>query len=222
MTDASLAAVWVAVLLGGAGFCVLARRSGVPATYVRDLLHVGAGMWPLGWPFWRGPAVPMALAAAGAATTVLVPLFSRRAAAAAAFRASISDGDERWTGVALYAVSFGIFTALGLWLGGFPAAAALLALALGDGVGGAVGRRFGRIRFSTPWAKAKSLEGSVTVALLSALAVALAALRFGAPASFGTVAAAGALSAVVEALSPRGTDNLTVPAAVWLFLRGAP
>lgn len=220
MSDGTLLLVWMVLLLAGTAFCVLARRSGVPATYVRDLLHIGAGVWPLGWTLWTAPQAPVGLAVAGAATTLLVPLLSRKTAALALFRESISDKDERWDGVALYGLSFAVFTTLGLRLAPFPAAAALLALALGDGIGGAVGRRFGRLRYRPPGAKTKSLEGSVTVALLSMAGVLIASLRFGVPLTPGRLAAAGLLAALVEAWSPRSTDNLTVPAAVWLFLRG--
>jgi len=54
------------------------------------------------------------------------------------------------------------------------------------------------------------------VAAAAALGVARAGWWLGAPPSVGLVLGLGATAAVVEALSPRGTDNVTVPIAVWL------
>ena len=218
MNDALLLAMWLMLVLGAIGFCVAARRAGVAATHLRNLVHVGAGLWPLGWAFWHDPAAPVTLALAGAGATFAVPALAGRARALASFRDSIADGDERWSGVQVYGVTFAAATALAFVSSPFAPAAALLALALGDGVGGAVGRRFGRRFFAVAGGKRKSLEGSAAVALLSAAAVALAAHVFSAPIPPLAIAAAGLLAAVAEAVSPAASDNAVLPAAVWAFL----
>ena len=222
MTDGWLAAIWVLVLAAGFAVCVALRALGVPRTYLRDLLHVGVGIWPLGWPFWKSVTFPIAVAGAGLAVTLAVPLAGRRIAAAARLRDSVSGEDEQWRGLVLYAASAAALTCAGMFTDPFPAAAGLLALALGDGIGGAVGRRFGRHRFALPFAKEKTVEGSAAVAVFAAIGVSLAARWFGAPVTWPWIAAAGAVGSLAEALSPRGTDNVIVPAAVWALLSARP
>src|SRR5258707_8763730 len=149
----------LALGLGLAG-CVQLRRWGVPTTYVRDLLHVGAGVWVLGWPFWHHWITPVAITAGAALLIAMGPSLARRIPAAASFRDSVSDADERWMGLVFYTLAFAFLTAAGMCLERYSAAAALWALCLGDGVGGAFGRRLGRHSFSVPGGKRKSLEGS--------------------------------------------------------------
>jgi dolichol kinase len=71
-----------------------------------------------------------------------------------------------------------------------------------------------------PWAKTKSVEGTLVVAVLAALGTAMAALLSGVPLSLGRVVAAGLAAAVAEAVAPRATDNVLVPLAVWLVTGG--
>jgi dolichol kinase len=211
--DALLTVACGAVLGVGLGGAVLLSKLGLLArTYVRDLVHVGTGVWVLGWPLWSSPIAPIAITAgASVATLVARPRVLREA---------LTGGDERWSGVAIYVVTYAVFTAVAfLDRLAFPAAAALLALSLGDGIGGAVGRRYGARFFRAPGGKQKSLEGSLTVGVMAALGVALASSWFGADVSVVTIVLAGAIAAIAEAAAPRGTDNAILPACVWLFLR---
>jgi len=222
--DGWLAIAWLGVLVVGVAACVGLRRAGVPMTYVRDVLHVGAGVWPLGWGSWSGGVVPSAIAASGALALVAVPALAKRSSAARGVRDAISGEDERFSGVALYAVSAAAFTALAmLWrAAAAPAAAgALLALALGDGIGGAVGRRFGRRPLRVPFGKPKSWEGAAAVTAFAAAGAWIALRWYGAPASPLAIAGAGVVAGLAEALAPRATDNLLVPAAVFAWLRFA-
>ncbi len=221
MHDGLLVLAWSAVFAGGLGFCLSLARRGLPRTYVRDVLHVGAGVWPLGWPAWRSPWPPVLVAAAGAALLVALPWIAGRSVRARALEGAVSGGDEAWSGLALYGLSAAAFTAVGL-LGRapFPAAAALLALALGDGIGGLVGRQWGRHRYRLPWAKTKSLEGTLGVAWFAAHGTAMAGLLYGAPLTAGRVLGAGVAAALAEAVAPRATDNVLVPLLVWLVAGG--
>lgn len=218
MTDLAFALAWVALLAAVAGACVVLHRRGVPLTSLRDVVHVGAGLWVLGWPLWHTRTAPVVFAACGAAAACAVPLFSRRLAAVGRFRESISDDSERWSGIALYGLSYATFTAAAFNGARFPAGAALLALAIGDGFGGVVGSRFGRHFFTAPGAKRKSLEGSAAVAIGSALAALISSARFGVPVAPVPLVASALAAAAVEAVAPQGTDNVLVPAAVWLTL----
>lgn len=215
MSEAAQAALWLGVLTLGLLFCVLIHRLGVPNTYVRDLLHVGAGIWPLGWPFWHRAAVPISIALGATAGLLLVPTLAPRFRLLARLQQSVSGRDERWSGLVLYAASFAVMTWAGLRGNPFPAAAALFALALGDGIGGAIGRRFGRHFFNAPGGKRKSVEGSAAVAALSLVGAVLAAQYFRVQVSAVALVLLGLVAAIAEAASPQATDNALVPASVW-------
>jgi len=99
---------------------------------------------------------------------------------------------------------------------------AALLLAVGDGVGEPVGVRLGRHPYyvPVPWPGGRhrrTVEGSVAV-FAASLAVALCCFWDGCVGSLfvvrlGAAAAVGLAVSVVEAVSPRGTDNFTVPVA---------
>jgi dolichol kinase len=218
VSDGLQAAIWCAILVAGLGGAIVVKGFGLATTYVRDLLHIGAGIWVLGWPGWSGAAIPTAIVGIVMAGTLLVPWLAERVRLAARLRDAVSNGDERWSGLERYTISYAVLTAVGLSRDPFPAAAALLALSLGDGVGGAVGRRFGRISFTAPGGKRKTIEGSITVAIMTAIAVLVAAAWLETPTTAASVIGAGIVGASAEAFAPRATDNVVVPAAVWLFL----
>ena len=215
MVDASLAALWVSILVGGLLVAAGLRRWGLSLTHVRDVLHVGAGVWPLGWPFWHGAVAPLAIVWGALLAMAAVPSLGRRVPWLSRLRDGVSSQEEQWSGLVLYTFSVAVLTTVGLFRAPFPAAAALLALALGDGVGGAVGLAFGRRRYRALGGKGKSLEGSLTVALFSALGVALAARWFSVPVGVGLLALAGVVAAAAEAVSPRATDNVVLPGCVY-------
>ena len=221
MHDGLLVVLWSAVFAGGLGVCLWLAGRGLPRTYVRDALHVGAGVWPLGWGAWQSPWPPIAVATVGFAVLLSVPLLGRRLEAARSLERSVSGDGEAWSGLVLYGLSAAALTAAGL-LGKspVPAAAGFLALALGDGLGGLVGRVWGTHRYRVPWAKTKSVEGTVVVAVFASVGAVIAGLWFGAPVPAARVLGAGAAAALAEALAPRATDNLLVPLAVWLVTGG--
>jgi dolichol kinase len=210
MSDLILVLFWTIVLAGGLFACVILSRF-VAVTYVRDLLHVGAGVWVLGWPWWEGVLAPATIVLAALAMTLLLP----RLPIARPLVDAISGGDESWSGITGYTASFALFTLLGLTGDPLPAAAALLALSLGDGLGGLVGRRFGRVRIGLPFAKPKTLEGSLVVFLGAFLGAHLAALALGTSIGFGAAATLALAASLAEAFSPRSADNLFVPLATF-------
>ncbi len=218
MGDTARAVLWVCVLFGGVAVAAALGRFGLKRTHVRDVLHVGAGVWPLGWPFWHAVRLPIAIAGAALLGMASLPLLAPRVRWAARAMDSVSSEDERFTGLVLYTASVAVLTAVGLLGRPFPAAAALLALALGDGLGGAVGLAYGRHRFRAPGGKPKSLEGALGVALFSTLGVWLAMAWFSAPLGFGLAVLAGSVAALAEALSPRAMDNVVLPGCVFCLL----
>jgi dolichol kinase len=219
MMDLLLTAVWLGVLLAGIGATLVLRTWGLRSTHARDLLHIGAGIWVLGWPLWDGWLAPTLIVLAALTGVAAVPRLALRSRLARRFVDSVTGGDERYAGLVQYAGSFAILTPVGVLWHPFPAGAALLALAWGDGPGGLVGRRFGSRRFELPYGKPKTLEGTITVAVGAALSAALAALWLGPSSTTAALAVAavalGLVAAAAEALSPRGSDNALVPAAVF-------
>lgn len=210
--DVALFAGWSVVLAGALFLAFWARGKGVGADLIRDALHVGCGVWVLGWTRWNAPLAPIVMAAIAALIAFLLPLspnFSR-------WKSAISSGNERWAGIALYTTSYAVLTAVAFLISPFAAAAALLALSFGDGIGGFIGRTWGRLRYAT-LGKTKTVEGSVAVAVASAFGVGIASCWFDVSLSLATIAAAGILAAFIEAVAPRASDNVLLPAAVWAF-----
>jgi dolichol kinase len=139
VTDVGLTAVLGVALMTALASAVALARAGVPRTYVRDLIHVGAGSWVLAWPWFAGATAPIAITAAALALVLMGPRQLRDA---------ISGDDERWGGVVLFVAAHAALTTVAFLEPGdrkLAAAGALLALSLGDGIGGLVGRRSGRI-----------------------------------------------------------------------------
>jgi len=218
VADAVLSFLWVGILLSGLAAAAGLRRLGLSKTHVRDVVHVGAGVWPLGWPFWHAAYAPLGIVFLAFFAMAAVPLLARHALWAGRLSDAVTSGDERFSGLVLYTLAVAVFTCLGLFRAPFAAAGALLALALGDGIGGAVGVALGRHHFAVPGGKRKSLEGSLTVAAFSTLGVLLAAFWFSVPLGLGVAVVAGLVAAVSEALSPRATDNVVLPACVFCVL----
>lgn len=214
MTDLHLTAMWACALGAGLAGALVVRGVGLATTYVRDLLHVGAGVWVVGWLWWNDVAAPMAIVGAVAVAIALVPAVAPHVDAVARFRRTVSDRDERFGGLIVYTLSFVVMTWLGLTRDPFPAAAALLSLSLGDGIGGAVGRQLGRRFYATPFGKRKSLEGTAAVAIAAAIGVTIAAELFGVELAAWRIAVLGVVAAAAEGIAPRSSDNALVPAAV--------
>lgn len=215
MTDLAFGGLWAGILVAGIAACVIARAIGVASTYVRDVLHIGAGIWILGWPWWDGALVPVVIVACAALATAAMPHLARHSTIAARIVRSVTGGDERWTGLVHYTFAYAAFTTTAMVGDPFPAAAALWSLSLGDGIGGAVGRRFGSCRYQMPGAKVKSLEGSLAVLVAAAAGAWSAGQLFAHPITFATALGLGLVASAAEALAPRSTDNLLIPIAVW-------
>jgi len=225
LKDTFLTLLWLGILGGGAFFCVFVKRKGLRTTYVRDLLHIGTGLWVFGLPFWEKAAAPVSIVSLAFAGVILVPLFRRCVPALDGFYGSVSDGEERWTGIVIYVFSFALFTSLGFFLHRlFAAACAMGSLAVGDGLGGLLGSGLGKRRYRLPWAKDKSYLGSLAVAAGSLAAILIVACWFRYLADlplvfeWGHFLIGAALAALAEAISPRSSDNFFLPAALFVYL----
>ena len=139
MADAGLAAGWVLLLVAAVGGGARLRRWGMPAADVRDALHIGAGVWVLGWPLWSAWQVPLLIVTASVVSALMVPALTQRHEWARRLYESVADGDERWSGVSLYIVAFATLYGRRTSLASVPCG------------GGAFGARVGRRTWERRW-----------------------------------------------------------------------
>ncbi len=221
MHDGLRVLLWSAVFAGGLGVCLWLSRRGLARTYVRDLLHVGAGVWPLGWWAWQSPWPPIVVATTGFVLLIAVPLLARRFAAAGKLERAVSGEGEAWTGLVLYAFSAAVFTAVGL-LGHAPfpprrrcsrwrsaTGSAVSSGGCGDATGSASPGRRRRASRARRWWPPSRRSGR----------------RWP---DFSTVCRSRRAGSSERAsrlrwrkrVAPRATDNVLVPLAVWLVAGG--
>jgi len=176
--------------------------SGYSSHLLRELTHIVMGVWPILWLMFNYKE-----------SALLVPLVVTiiLALAPEKIRRVFSRGDEKHIGLVLYAFSFTIITYF-FWKT-FMGAAAIFCLSFGDGLGGFIGSRFGRHRYKLPWVKEKSIEGSLTILIVSVLAILLANILYPASSGFNYLIAliGGLFVTFIEAISPYHSDNLTIP-----------
>ena len=194
---------------------MVVHQRGMATTHVRDLLHIGTGVWLLGLKFWNNPQFPILITGTACLMVIVLPLLGDKWNELNIFLKSVSDQEEKWTGIALYVVSYTLFTALGVLYSPFPAVAGLVSLSLGDGLGGFIGRKYGRRTYRFPWAKTKSYLGSAAVFSGSLGGIILGALWFEVPLNLWLFPTLAAVATLVEAAAPRSSDNLLIPLSVF-------
>jgi phytol kinase len=197
----------------------LRRTFGVRREWTRKLVHIGAGMWVFGalalFDSWQLGVLPFATFIAGNYLFYRYRIFDAM------------DEPGGTLGTVYFAIAMTMLFGL-LWRPAGPidrapyAVAGAMALTWGDALAALVGQRFGRHRYQL-WGSQRSLEGSATMFAASAVAMFLAlALLPGSwlspasvalePARALAAALLGASAATLaEAVSPHGTDNLSVP-----------
>ena len=209
----------------------LHRAWKVSQDLTRKLVHVGAGMWVFGalalFDRWQWGILPFA-------TFIVANYMFHRYRV---FKAM--DAEQSTLGTVYFALAITVLFGL-LWRPQGPvdhapiAVAGAMALTWGDALAALVGQRFGRHRYQV-WGSERSWEGSAALLVAAAAAIFLALTLL--PGSWlcpharlvgsGTSLLAALLGAIAaalaEALSPHGTDNLSVPfaaAAVVLLVVG--
>jgi phytol kinase len=192
----------------------LRKWRGYSVEFTRKFIHIAVGMWAYG--------------------TVL--LFERRTFAIIpplAFVAinafsywqgtfkAMETGEKGQLGTIYFPISFAVLVWL-LWDRPHLLVASLMPMTWGDALAAVAGRRIGRRRYTVA-GSVRSLEGSAVMFLVSWVAT-LAPLLLLAPTPTNLVAVAGIAAVtslgatIVEAISPWGIDNLTVPAVSALIL----
>lgn len=197
----------------------IGKKLNWPISITRKITHVGAGMWVWGilalFDHWYFGIIPFA-------TFILLNyIFYRQQS----FKAM--DSEESTPGTIYFAVSITILMAL-LWRTGGAldrapiAAAAIMAMTWGDALASLVGETWGKHSY-TVFGHTRTLEGSAAMALSTFVVVLLVLLFLPgsqlSPYSLPLAIPAALLAALVttlaatgaEAISPAGSDNLSVP-----------
>jgi phytol kinase len=95
--------------------------------------------------------------------------------------------------------------------------ASLMPLTWGDAMAAIIGERYGRHTYRV-LGSTRSLEGSLTAFGFSTLSTGLVLAAFGMPGAVGAALLTALGATLAEAVSPRGLDNLTIPAVSALLL----
>ncbi len=203
-----LAYGYVGVVVCGAG--MLRRRGVLSGATTRTVIQAGAGLF----------VIPTVLLFSDWRMAVVPPLtFAALHFVIYRFRLLPAlDDDPTNPGMVFFPIPFAVLLAV-FFRPGSPddlshvAVAGLLCLTLGDAAAAFFGRRHGTRRFTLAGAS-RTMEGSLAMFLVSGAAIAGTLLAAGIlpahpAAAFGLVV--GTAAAGLEAISPFGSDNLTVP-----------
>jgi phytol kinase len=207
--DAAIVAVSLVVLSSfvAAAFA-LSRRYPIPPTILRKSLHVAVGAWTLLiTPYFDRLAWAVVL-------PVLFGIFNASPWARPLFR-SFADTPERARGLWLFPAGV-VLVYVVYWEPGIRPAilAGLAALAFADPAAAIVGARFGQRRYRR-FGYDRSVEGSLVFLVVTAVGAGLvASLHGGGTIPLRAAVGCGAAGSAIEAITPSGWDNLTIPIAV--------
>lgn len=200
---------------------LLWRHDLVDSTVSRKIVHIGVSHWWLMAMFFHDSA---AYAAIGPVVFIAVNYYSYRTRL---FAAMEEDGTRANLGTVYFPISLLVLVILS-FAGPMPvyvAGLGILTMGWGDGLASLVGRAV-RSPIIDVLGGRKSVAG--TVAMLAVTAIVVGVFTFyGHPRHAGILTAAllpaiatAAFSTVVEFLTPRGLDNLSVPILTALFYAG--
>lgn len=200
----TIAALWLALV--GLVAIGVDRVAVEGSELVRKVVHIGTGnivllAWWMKIPGWIGVSAGVFFA--------IVTLASYRFQ----LLPRIDNVGRKSYGTFFYAVSIAVLVG---WFWGVNrpefGVLGILVMTWGDGLAGLVGKRFGRNRYQL-WGMQKSWEGSLTMAIVATLVSALILSNIVDSVIQLIIIAftVGISSAVLEAFSNLGIDNLTVP-----------
>ncbi|ADL07239.1 DUF92 domain-containing protein [Thermosediminibacter oceani] len=191
---------------------VLRKAGGSSAEVTRKFVHIGVSHW---WPLAMFLIDDIRYALIPPALFVAVNYYSHKKNV---FKGMERKGASSDLGTVYFPVSLIVLILL-TWDGGllgrgfeYLGLAGVLAMGYGDGLAAIVGWKFGKSKYRA-FKSEKSLEGSVTMLAFSfiAIAVALGSFLGFTPHVLRVSFVAALIATISEALSPSGTDNLTVP-----------
>lgn len=200
------------------------RWRNYPVEFTRKLVHIGAGMWIwvilLLFDHWQLAIIP----------TATFIIFNYIFLRFHIFKAmDPKQGATPGTVYFAFSCTLLLFIFHTGWEQGFPrgfeyyAMSGIMAMTWGDAFASIIGKRFGKHSYKVPGSKnhRRTLEGSaacfvftfaavcVTLAIMSSLILPLILIG-------GFIAAV--IATLLEAISPYGSDNLTVPIVVAILL----
>jgi dolichol kinase len=182
----------------------------------RKFLHAMIGNLPFVIPFFTASVYPALVAAPFILVTFIAsPLSPFKNLSKKMKGLSEITEEGHHLGLVFYAVSY---TVLALLFASKPyiIAAGILPMAYGDSIASLIGERFGKTKYKLT--ASRSLEGSAAMFLICFVTVVLSLAFFSAFYQLLTLnwivtaLAVAAATTVIEAISPKGSDNLTVPA----------
>ncbi len=129
------------------------------------------------------------------------------------------EGKKEGLGTVYYAISLLILAIVTFGIINKPAVglAAIFTMAYGDGLAAIIGRRVKSPKYKV-FDTEKSIAGSITMFIVSFIIVAIYLLYIGNPLWLILAFADALVLTLIEALSIKGTDNITVPIASLLML----
>jgi phytol kinase len=202
--------IFVFLIIGLGEF--LRKKFNLSTEFTRKVIHIGVGNWVFLWPFsfkhWYAVAIPPAFFIA------LNYLSYRREIFKAMERKEKAGG----LGTVYYALSLTLLAAV-FWYVEKPwiAALGMILMAWADGLADVIGRKFGIHKYRI-MGSVKSFEGSIGFFIIGVLSSFATISFFKAymeatlthPVLLISILIAG-IATIIEGLSPKGTDNLTVP-----------
>lgn len=185
---------------------ILSRYKKTDAELTRKIVHIGTGnIILLAW--WLNiPASVILLASIVASVVAIASYFLP-------ILPSVNGVGRKSLGTLFYAISIGILTAL-FWHDGQQqyTAIGILIMSYGDGMAALIGKKWGKNPYEV-WGNKKSLQGSLTMTLVSIFMV-IIMLNFGGNWQWENLIIAviiGIFATILETISYVGIDNLTVP-----------
>lgn len=197
---------------------LLHRVGGRPVASTRKFIHVGVGMWVVGvvllFKTWYWALIPP-----------ITFVFLNAVSYARGTFSAMETGEKGNLGAIYFPIAFGALIYY-FWSQPVLMVASMMPLTWGDAMAAVIGQRYGHYRFTVGKAT-RSLEGSLALLFAAWASTSLALLVMpylvGKPPIhwmlaliYGGVVAL--VCAVVEALTPWGLDNLTLPTAAALIL----
>lgn len=203
LTGLALITAWLGVVFIFAS--LISKRWPQQQELSRKVVHIGAGFaLPIAW----ATEIPVSLALAAAALASSLALINHRWR----LLASIEDVGRFSYGTVAYGASITILLAFFWPQRADLVCAAVLTMALADGLAGLLGANFSSHRWQI-FGQTKSIIGTATMALVTLLVLALLLPNL----PWHVVIAIATSATLLEQFSWAGLDNLTVPLLVGLM-----
>jgi len=176
--------------------------------FTRKFIHIAVGMWAYG-------TVLLFERKEFAIIPPLIFIFINAFSYWKGTFKAMETGEKGQLGTIYFPLSFSVLTWL-LWDQPHLLVASLMPMTWGDALAAVIGKRIGKRKFSIGKIT-RSLEGSLTMFIAGWIAtfiplILLPSSEMGVLNALGLSGLTSLMATVVEALSPHGMDNLTVPA----------